>query len=137
MPTPPASISGNVASSRISSSLAMVGHSLDARAMAVAAQTLGTKPDGPRIEAAHLLGAAIGAHGDWTTLTAHVDPALHGLRTGSRWTDEHDLRARPAPADHRPVELGIAHHLSVKSCVFGEQAVSTDDRSRNDPLVVV
>ena len=35
------------------SSYVLVGHSLGARAMVVAAQTLGTKPDGPRLEAVH------------------------------------------------------------------------------------
>ncbi len=64
-------------------SYVLVGHSLGARAMAVAAQTLGTKPDGPRIEAAHLLGAAIGAHGDWTTLTAHVDDAVYNYHSAN------------------------------------------------------
>jgi pimeloyl-ACP methyl ester carboxylesterase len=58
-------------------SYVLVGHSLGARAMAVAAQTLGTKKDGPRVEAAHLTGAAIGAESDWTALTARVNVAVY------------------------------------------------------------
>jgi hypothetical protein len=58
-------------------SYVLVGHSLGARAMAVAVQTLGSKGDnGPRVQAAHLLGAAIGAKSDWHTLAAAVDDAV-------------------------------------------------------------
>ena len=49
--------------------------------MVVAAQALGTKPDGPRIEALHLLGAAIGAKSDWHTLTAAVDDAVYNYHS--------------------------------------------------------
>lgn len=59
----------------------LVGHSLGARAMTVAAQTLGTKPDGPRIQAVHLLGAAIGAKNDWHTLTRRVDDAVYNYHS--------------------------------------------------------
>ena len=45
--------------------------------MVVAAQTLGTKTDGPRVEAAHLTGAAIRAKSDWDTLTARVNDAVY------------------------------------------------------------
>lgn len=62
-------------------SYVLVGHSLGARAMVLAAQTLGTKPDGPRIEALHLLGAAIGAKSDWHTLTAAVDEAVYNYHS--------------------------------------------------------
>ena len=58
-------------------SYVLVGHSLGARVMVIAAQSLGTKKDGPRIEAAHLTGAAIGAKSDWRTLTASVDDAIY------------------------------------------------------------
>jgi pimeloyl-ACP methyl ester carboxylesterase len=58
-------------------SYVLVGHSLGARVMVVAAQTLGTKADGPRVEAAHLTGAAIGAKSDWDTLTARVNDAVY------------------------------------------------------------
>lgn len=62
-------------------SYVLVGHSLGARVMAVAAQTLGTKSDGPRIEAAHLTGAAIGAKSDWHSLTARVDQAVYNYHS--------------------------------------------------------
>ena len=55
----------------------MVGHSLGARVLAVAAQSLGTNSAGPTIQAAHLTGAAIGAKGDWRNLTARVDDAVY------------------------------------------------------------
>lgn len=58
-------------------SYVLVGHSLGARVMAVAAEALGTKPDGPRIEAAHLLGAAVRSKSDSEALTAHVDDAVY------------------------------------------------------------
>lgn len=62
-------------------SYVLVGHSLGARAMTVAAQTLGTKPDGPRIQAVHLLGAAIAAKSDWHTLTRRVDDAVYNYHS--------------------------------------------------------
>lgn len=43
----------------------LVGHSLGARVMTVAAQTLGTKHDTPKIEAVQLLGNAAGAKISW------------------------------------------------------------------------
>ncbi|ROQ64945.1 uncharacterized protein DUF726 [Rathayibacter sp. PhB152] len=58
-------------------SYVLIGHSLGARLLVVAAEALGTKPGGPRIEAAHLLGAAIGAKSDWGSLTAAVDEAVY------------------------------------------------------------
>lgn len=64
-------------------SYVLVGHSLGARVMVVAAQMLGTKPGGPRIEAAHLLGAAIGAKSNWETLTTAVDEAVYGYHSQS------------------------------------------------------
>tara|TARA_R100000365_G_C2747170_1_gene76867 strand:- start:500 stop:640 length:141 start_codon:yes stop_codon:yes gene_type:complete len=45
--------------------------------MAVAAENLGTKPDGPRIKSVHLLGAAMGAKGYWETLSSAVDDAVY------------------------------------------------------------
>lgn len=62
-------------------SYVLIGHSLGARAMAVAAETLGTNERAPRIEAAHLTGAAIGAEGDWTNLTARVDDAVYAYHS--------------------------------------------------------
>ena len=62
-------------------SYVLVGHSLGARAMVMAAHALGTKADGPRVEAVHLLGAAIGAKGDWDALTARVDDAVYNYHS--------------------------------------------------------
>jgi hypothetical protein len=50
----------------------LVGHSLGARVMVTCAQQLGTLPEEPRIESMHLLGAAVGAKGDWRSLDAAV-----------------------------------------------------------------
>lgn len=62
-------------------SFVLVGHSLGARAMVVAAQTLATKDDGPRIESVHLLGAAIGAKSDWSSLSGAVDNAVYAYHS--------------------------------------------------------
>lgn len=62
-------------------SYVLIGHSLGARVMAVAAETLGTKPDGPRIQSAHLLGSAIGARSNWDRLTAAVHDAVYGYHS--------------------------------------------------------
>jgi pimeloyl-ACP methyl ester carboxylesterase len=50
----------------------LVGHSLGARAMVTAAETLGTSRDSPRIDTVHLLGAAEGKKGDWRPLSDAV-----------------------------------------------------------------
>jgi len=55
----------------------LVGHSLGARVMAVAAETLGTKRNAPRIHAVHLLGPAIGAKGDWEALATAVEHRVY------------------------------------------------------------
>ena len=53
----------------------LVGHSLGARVMVHAAQALGTRTDvEPRIDTMHLLGAAVGHRGDWSSL----DKAVRG-----------------------------------------------------------
>ena len=55
----------------------LMGHSLGARVMVTAAQTLATRPGPPRIESIHLLGAAVGRKGDWRSLESAV--------TGTVW----------------------------------------------------
>ncbi|MBK8468916.1 MAG: DUF726 domain-containing protein [Candidatus Phosphoribacter sp.] len=62
-------------------SYVLIGHSLGARVMAVAAEALGTKPGGPRIQSAHLLGAAVGAKSNWDALTAAVDESVYGYHS--------------------------------------------------------
>lgn len=59
----------------------LVGHSLGARAMVVAAQTLGSKKDAPRVQAMHLLGAAIGGKSDWSSLSAVVNDAVYNYHS--------------------------------------------------------
>lgn len=55
----------------------LVGHSLGARVMATAAQTLATDPEAPKIQTVHLLGAALGAKGDWRALNDSVTDAVY------------------------------------------------------------
>jgi hypothetical protein len=50
----------------------LVGHSLGARVMLCTAELLATKPGKPRLEDVHLLGAAVGAGGDWKLLNSSV-----------------------------------------------------------------
>jgi hypothetical protein len=50
----------------------LVGHSLGARVMVTAAQTLATRPGAPLLDSLHLLGAAVGRRGDWRTLNDAV-----------------------------------------------------------------
>ncbi|WP_185746101.1 DUF726 domain-containing protein [Oryzihumus leptocrescens] len=50
----------------------LVGHSLGARAMLCAAVALATKDEAPKVREIHLLGAAVGAGGDWGPLNAAV-----------------------------------------------------------------
>lgn len=59
----------------------LVGHSLGARVMAVAAQALGTKTNGPRIQAVHLTGTAADAKCDPHALTTAVDEALYNYHS--------------------------------------------------------
>lgn len=62
----------------------LIGHSLGARAMVCAAQSLGTKSAAPTVREAHFLGAAIGAKSDWSTL----DQAVSG--TAYNYHSTHD-----------------------------------------------
>lgn len=61
----------------------LVGHSLGARAMVLAAQTLSTKSGLPRIKEMHLLGAAIGARNDWSSLTDAVDERIYNYHSSN------------------------------------------------------
>lgn len=55
----------------------LVGHSLGARAMITAAETLATSGDAPKIDTIHLLGAAEGKKGDWRPLNDSVINTVH------------------------------------------------------------
>ena len=60
----------------------LMGHSLGARVMVHAAQTLGTRNDSkPRIESMHLLGAAVGSRGDWRSLNDAVSGTIWNYRS--------------------------------------------------------
>ncbi|WP_166139199.1 DUF726 domain-containing protein [Nocardioides ochotonae] len=74
-------ILGDLIARTDSESYVLIGHSLGARLMVVAAEVLGTKPGGPRIQEAHLLGTAIGASSNWDALTAAVDEGVYGYHS--------------------------------------------------------
>ncbi len=59
----------------------LIGHSLGARAMVVATQTLSTKIDSRRVRELHLLGVAIGAQSDWQSLADGVDQAVYNYHS--------------------------------------------------------
>lgn len=74
-------ILGDILARTETESYVLIGHSLGARVMVVAAETLATKPGGPRIQSAHLLGTAIGARSNWDALTMAVDDAVYGYHS--------------------------------------------------------
>jgi pimeloyl-ACP methyl ester carboxylesterase len=64
-------------------SFILIGHSLGARVMITAAQTLGTQPGTPRIDTIHTLGAAIDRKGNWRTLSEAVSGSVHNYYSTS------------------------------------------------------
>lgn len=66
-----------------SESYVLVEHSLGARAMMFATQTLGTKRGAPKIQAAHFLGAAVGANRDCHALSATVEDAIYNYHSSN------------------------------------------------------
>lgn len=64
-------LAGILARTKVDSYI-LVGHSLGARAMITAAETMGTSNDTPQIETLHLLGAAEGKKADWRPLSEAV-----------------------------------------------------------------
>ncbi|MCU0267318.1 MAG: TMCO4 family protein [Acidimicrobiales bacterium] len=85
-------------------SYVLIGHSLGARVMVVTAQTLATKRDGPRVEAAHLTGAAIGAKSDWLTLTKRVNDTIYNYYS----TNDNVLKYLYAAAMGGQTAAGVA-----------------------------
>lgn len=71
----------------------LVGHSLGARLMVAGAETLGSNPDAPRLESVHLLGAAIGADGDWAKLVQGVDDKVYNYYSANDSTLKGHYRA--------------------------------------------
>jgi len=81
----------------------LVGHSLGARAMITAAETLATSKDTPRIETIHLLGAAEGKKGDWRPLSEAVTGAVYNYFS----TNDSVLKYLFAAAQAGSVAVGL------------------------------
>lgn len=77
-------------------SYVLIGHSLGARAMVVAAQSLGTKSDTRRVREVHLLGVAIGSKSDWQGLADGVDEAVYNYHSRNDAVLKHIYRAAQA-----------------------------------------
>ncbi|WP_258794910.1 TMCO4 family protein [Tsukamurella tyrosinosolvens] len=60
----------------------LVGHSLGARVMIVAAQTLSDTPGGPRVDTVHTMGAAVGRNQGWESLSEAVAGTVHNYYSG-------------------------------------------------------
>ena len=118
-------------------SYVLVGHSLGARAMVIAAQALGTKPDGPRLQAIHLLGAAIGAKSDWHTLTSAVDDAVYNYYS----TDDGVLKLAYKVAEVRQSAAGLTGFTpsadKLKNIDVSDQVKSHSDYHKHVRLIGV
>lgn len=64
-------------------SYVLIGHSLGARVVATAAETLARSKNKPKIDTVHLLGAAIGSKGDWRLLDKAVTGAVHNYHSSN------------------------------------------------------
>ncbi|MCH1867422.1 DUF726 domain-containing protein [Nocardioides sp. CFH 31398] len=64
----------------------LMGHSLGARVMVTAAETLSTKPGAKKVEEMHLLGAAVNKSRDWRSLHEAVNH-----RVWNYWSAEDDV----------------------------------------------
>ncbi|ARK04288.1 hypothetical protein B8281_05565 [Cellulosimicrobium sp. TH-20] len=102
----------------------LIGHSLGARVMAVATETLGTRSGPPRIQAVHLLGAAIGAKSNWGPLTAAVEEAVYGYHSTNDAVLKYVYRVAQAgqtaagltgfsPASHKLVNVDVTDQVST------------------------
>ncbi|WP_409141824.1 DUF726 domain-containing protein [Cellulosimicrobium sp. RS] len=102
----------------------LIGHSLGARVMAVATETLGTRSGPPRIQAVHLLGAAIGAKSNWGPLTAAVEDAVYGYHSTNDAVLKYVYRVAQAgqtaagltgfsPASHKLVNVDVSDQVST------------------------
>lgn len=102
----------------------LIGHSLGARVMAVATETLGTRSGPPRIQAVHLLGAAIGAKSNWGPLTAAVEEAVYGYHSTNDTVLKYVYRVAQAgqtaagltgfsPASHKLVNVDVSDQVST------------------------
>lgn len=103
----------------------LIGHSLGARVMVTAAQSLGTRGGAPKITAMHLLGAAVGAEGDWRTLIDAVDDRVYNYwsrndfvlkylyrtaQVGNRAAGQTGIRSRHRNISNRDVSAKVKTH---------------------------
>ncbi|MDQ7993427.1 MAG: DUF726 domain-containing protein [Propionicimonas sp.] len=115
-----------------SPSFVLIGHSLGARVVAVAAQVLGTKHDSPRLEAVHLLGAAIGAKGDWTSLAASVDEGVYTYYSGG----DNVLRLLYKAAQGWRTAAGQTGFVAAPGTVLSQKIVNVDVSGRVSSVVL-
>lgn len=128
-------ILGDLLARTTTESYVLIGHSLGARVMVVAAEALGSKPMGPRIQSAHLLGAAIGAKSEWAPLTASVDEAVYGYHS----TNDTVLRYAYKTAQAGETAAGYSGFVPISSKLHNidvsEQVRSHFDYQANVDLV--
>lgn len=105
----------------------LVGHSLGARAMITAAETLGTSPNSPRIDTVHLLGAAEGKKGDWRPLSDAVANAVYNYYS----TNDPVLKFAYAAAQAGSVAVGLRGFTS-KYANIRDRDVSTLAKNHSD-----
>lgn len=81
----------------------LVGHSLGARVVLTAAEIMSTNGSAPSVESVHVLGAAIGAKGDWRQLSESVETHVYNYYS----TNDSVLRVayRAAQAGSTPAGL--------------------------------
>lgn len=128
-------------------SYVLIGHSLGARAMVVAAQALSSKKGGPRVQSMHLLGAAIGAKSDWHSLTSIVDEAVYnyhssndpvlkfayrGTQPGERAAGEVGFR----PADAKLQNVDVSANVRGHSQYHQEVRLLTEPMTRWAPAEI-
>ena len=103
----------------------LIGHSLGARVMAKAALALGTDTRGPRLEAVHLLGAAISSRTDlqplndavsghvinyWSSNDRVLRQIYRGAELGERAAGAHGFGQRLPPVKNRNVSRSVPDH---------------------------
>ncbi len=102
----------------------LIGHSLGARVMAVATETLGTRSGPPRIQAVHLLGAAVGAKSNWGPLTSAVEEAVYGYHSTNDAVLKYVYKVAQAgqnaagltgfsPSTHKLVNVNVSDQVST------------------------
>lgn len=105
----------------------LVGHSLGARAMITAAETLATSNESPRIETIHLLGAAEGKKGDWRPLNEAVTNAVYNYYS----TNDSVLKHLFAAAQAGSVAVGL-RGFTTKFAKIKDRDVSMQVNGHSD-----